>query len=374
MSAFDVLVRGGTVVMPAGVLHVDIGVVEGKITALAQELAGGGREEIEARGRHIFPGVIDAHVHFNEPGRADWEGLHSGSRALAAGGATLFFDMPLNAHPPTTDAASFRLKLAAAESQSLVDFALWGGLVPGNVERLAELADCGVVGFKAFMANSGIEDFACVDDGTLRAGMKRAATLALPVAVHAESETLTRRLAQERISSGRTSIRDYLESRPVAAELDALRRALEVAGETGCALHVVHVSCGAGIRLIAEARRAGLNVSCETCPHYLTLTAEDVEQIGATAKCAPPLRSAREQEELWRELLDGQVDTVGLDHSPAPPEMKRSANFFEVWGGISGGQHLSAAAAHRGAQQTRGRAAAPRQPRFRPSRQALQAA
>ncbi len=339
MSAFEVIVRDGMVVTPTGVLHADLGVVGGNITALAPELAGGGREEIEARGRHIFPGVIDGHVHFNEPGRADWEGLHSGSRALAAGGATLLFVMPLNAHPPSTEAASFRLKLAAAESQSLVDFAFWGGLVPGNVERLGELADCGVVGFKAFMANSGMDDFACVDDGTLRAGMKRAATLGLPVAVHAESETITQQLAQERIRSGRTSIRAYRESRPVAAELDAIRRALELAGETGCALHVVHVSCGAGIRLIAEARRAGLNVSCETCPHYLTLTADDVEQLGATAKCAPPLRSAREQEELWGELLAGQVDTVGSDHSPAPPELKRSANFFEVWGGISGGQH-----------------------------------
>jgi allantoinase len=339
MSAFDLIIRGGMVATPGGVLRADLGIIEGKIAELAQELAGSAREEIEAQGLHILPGVIDAHVHFNEPGRTQWGGFHSGSRALTAGGGTLFFDMPLNAHPPTTDAASFQLKWAAAESQSLVDFAFWGGLVPGNLERLGELAECGVVGFKAFMANSGIEDFPCVEDGTLRAGMKRAASLGLPVAVHAESEAMTRQLAQERINAGRTSIRDYLDSRPVAAELDAIRRALEMAGDTGCSLHVVHVSCGAGIRLIAEARRAGVNVSCETCPHYLTLTEEDVETIGAAAKCAPPLRSAREREELWQALLAGDIDTVGSDHSPAPPELKLSANFFEVWGGISGAQH-----------------------------------
>jgi allantoinase len=302
-------------------------------------LPGQGTGEVDARGLHVFPGLVDAHVHFNEPGRTEWEGIETGSSALAAGGATLFFDMPLNAHPPTIDAESFRLKLAAAERKSVIDFAFWGGLVPGNLDCLGELAECGVVGFKAFMANSGIDDFRSVDDATLRAGMKRAAQLGLPVAVHAESEDMTRELAQQCLASGRTSIRDYLASRTVEAELDAIRRALDMAGETGCALHVVHVSCGAGIRLITEAKVRGVNVSCETCPHYLALTADDVERIGATAKCAPPLRSSQEQDELWRCLLAGEIDTVGSDHSPAPPEMKRDTNFFKVWGGISGGQH-----------------------------------
>jgi allantoinase len=184
-----------------------------------------------------------------------------------------------------------------------------------------------------------MDDFACVDDRVLREGMKRAAQLRLPVAVHAESEPITRQFAQERLVRGRTSIRDYLASRPVTAELDAIRRALDLAGETGCALHVVHVSCGEGVELIAEARRRGVDVSCETCPHYLALTAADVEKIGPTAKCAPPLRSAKEQEALWQQLLAGQVTTVGSDHSPSPPDLKENANFFKVWGGISGAQH-----------------------------------
>jgi allantoinase len=339
MKTFEKIVRGGSVVTPAGVREADIGIGGGKIQALETSLAGDASEVIDATGLHVLPGLIDAHVHFNEPGREQWEGLETGSRALAAGGGTLFFDMPLNAHPPTVDAENFRLKLAAAERKSLVDFAFWGGLVPGNLDHLEALAGCGVVGFKAFMANSGIDDFACVDAQTLCEGMKRAARLRLPVAVHAESDTLTQELARERIASGRTSVRDYLDSRPVAAELDAIRCALDLAGETGCALHVVHVSCGAGVRLIAEARRRGVNVSCETCPHYLVLTEEDVERIGALAKCAPPLRSAAAQAELWECLLAGEIDTLGSDHSPSPPEMKQDANFFRVWGGISGVQH-----------------------------------
>ena len=302
-----------------------------------QRLAG--KEEIDARGLHVFPGVIDAHLHFNEPGRADWEGFETGSRALAAGGGTLCFDMPLNAHPPTIDAASFKLKLAVAQTKSLTDFAFWGGLVPANLDHLDELAQCGVVGFKAFMSSSGIDDFCSVDDHTLREGMKRAARLGLPVAVHAESETLARRLTQERLGQGRTSIRDFLESRPLEAELDAIRRAVDLAGETGCALQVVHVSCGAGIELIAGARRRGVNVTGETCPHYLTLTEEDMMRLGATAKCAPPLRSDAQRQELWRQLLAGNVSNVGSDHSPSPPEVKQGADFFKVWGGISGVQH-----------------------------------
>jgi allantoinase len=339
MSDVDLLLRGGTLVTPAGLAQADLAIADEQICALGPDLPGVGGEVVDATGLHILPGIIDSHLHFNEPGRTHWEGFATGSRAVAAGGGTAFFDMPLNAHPPTIDAPAFELKLAAAQKQSFVDFAFWGGLVPHNLDRLAELADCGVIGFKAFMADSGMDDFPCVDDPTLREGMKRAAHLRLPVAVHAESEAMTRRLAQERLAAGRTSIRDYLTSRPVAAELDAIRRALDLAGETGCALHVVHVSCGGGVQLITEARRRGVDVSCETCPHYLALTEADVEQLGAVAKCAPPLRSPKEQEDLWQRLIAGDLTTVGSDHSPCPPDMKQHANFFQVWGGISGAQH-----------------------------------
>jgi allantoinase len=337
---YDLIVRGGTVVAAEGAARADVAAADGVIAAIGPELAGGAREELDARGLHLFPGLIDAHVHFNEPGRADWEGWATGSSALAAGGGTLAVEMPLNASPPTCDAASFAQKLACAEASSLTDFALWGGLVPGDLSRLDELAACGVVGFKAFMSASGTPDFAAADDLTLYEGMARAAGLGLPVAVHAESDALTNALAARAVAEGRLGARDYLASRPVVAELEAMQRALLFAAETGCRLHVVHVSCGRGVALIAEARARGVDVTCETCPHYLVLTADDLERVGAAAKCAPPLRPAAEQAALWARLLAGEVTFVASDHSPAPASMKGATptGFFGIWGGIAGVQ------------------------------------
>jgi allantoinase len=339
MPDLDILLTGATVLTTSGPANVDVGVVEGKVVALQTALRVASREVVDVAGLHVLPGLIDAHVHFNEPGRAEWEGFETGTKALAAGGGTLFFDMPLNAHPPTIDAESFDQKLAVAKEKSLVDFAFWGGLVPGNLDKLEELAGRGVVGFKAFMSNSGIDDFQSVDDQTLREGMKRAAKLGKIVAVHAESDAITKELSRKFISAGKTSTRDYLDSRPIEAELDAIGRALEMAGETSCALHIVHVSCGAGIALIAAAKRLGVDVTCETCPHYLTLTEEDVVRLGTLAKCAPPLRPRAAQDSLWEYIKAGAVATIGSDHSPAPPDMKVDSNFFKVWGGISGVQH-----------------------------------
>jgi allantoinase len=339
MTSLDLIIRGGTVVTPEETRMEDIGILGSRIVELRPALGGSACETINAEGLHIFPGLIDSHVHFNEPGRTEWEGIETGSRALAAGGGTIFFDMPLNAHPPTLDADSFDQKLAAAEAKSFTDFAFWGGLVPENLGKLQELAERGVVGFKAFMSNSGIDDFPRADDLTLREGMKRAAALGKIVAVHAESESITSDLAQKFVSAGKTSVRDYLDSRPIHAELDAIQRALELAGETRCRLHVVHVSCGAGIALIASARKMGVDVSCETCPHYLVLTEEDMERIGPLAKCAPPLRPKQAQDALWQYLLTDQISCLGSDHSPSPHSMKTDQNFFRVWGGVSGIQH-----------------------------------
>jgi len=244
--------------------------------------------------------------------------------------------MPLNAIPPTVDGAAFDAKLAAAAGALRVDVALWGGLVPGDLDRLDELAARGVVGFKAFMSASGVEEFPAADDLTLLEGMARAARLGLPVAVHAESEALTARLARRAVAAGRTAMRDYLASRPVVAELEAIGRALAFAAETGCALHVVHVSTGRGVALVAEARARGVDVTCETCPHYLVLDAEDAMRLGAAAKCAPPLRAAEERDGLWG------VDLVATDHSPSPATLKHGDDMFAVWGGIAGAQTLLA--------------------------------
>jgi allantoinase len=324
----------------------DIAVEDGRITAIGPELAGAA-QEIDARGLHIFPGLIDVHLHFNEPGRTEWEGAATGSRALAAGGGTLFFDMPLNSSPCTVNAEAFDRKRAALEASSITDFGLWGGLIPGNVSEMAALADRGVVGFKAFLCDSGLPEFPRTDDVTLFEGLCEAARLGLPVAVHAESQEITHGLTQKIAAQDRGTVRAFLTSRPVLAELEAIQRATFLAREACAKLHIVHISSGQGVALAAEARAQGTDVSIETCPHYLFFTEEDVERLGAVAKCAPPLRDAAEQDALWAQLLAGTVDIVASDHSPAPPEMK-TGDFGKAWGGIAGVQSTLAVLLDRG--------------------------
>ncbi|HEY4301095.1 MAG TPA: allantoinase AllB [Candidatus Didemnitutus sp.] len=339
-STLDVIIRGGQVVTPTAVMPADIGVAGGRIAVVAPTVRENAAVEIDARGKHVFPGILDAHVHFNEPGRTEWEGLATGSAALAAGGGSWFADMPLNSVPPVIDAAAFAAKRRLAEEKSVVDFSLWGGLVPHNLDRLAELRDAGAIGLKAFMCGSGVDEFPGVTDAaTLRAGMKRAAALGMLVAVHAEDEAMAARLTAAQRSHGATDVRSWLKTRPVEVELSAIRMATDLAGETGCALHVVHVSSPEGIDLITQAEARGVNVTAETCPHYLLLNEEDVVRIGATAKCFPLLRPEPARRALWRLMESGCIDTIGSDHSPAPPSMKTSADFFEIWGGISGCQH-----------------------------------
>ena len=334
----DLLIRGATLVLPNGVIRADIAVSGGKIVKLGADLRWDAGEVIDATGLYGLSGILDSHVHFNEPGRTEWEGIETGSSALAAGGGTAFFDMPLNSLPPVTDAASLALKRQAGERHSLTDFAIWGGLVPGSVDQLEAMADAGAIGFKSFMCNSGVEEFARADPATLKAGMKRAAGLGMVVAVHAEDETLARLRTAEAHARGK-DIRTWLTSRPVELELEAIRTATDIAGETGCFLHIVHVSSPEGVALALEARRRGVNVTIETCPHYLLLTEGDVVALGAPAKCFPPLRTEGQRLGLWRAVESGGIDTIGSDHSPAPPSMKRSLDFFENWGGISGCQH-----------------------------------
>ena len=340
MSAYDLILRGGTLILPEGPRDADIAVVDGKIATIEPGLEGSAAEEIDAYGLHVLPGAIDAHVHFNEPGRTHWEGFATGSQALAAGGMTAFVEMPLNAYPPTNDAKSFDEKVALARASSVVDFAFYGGLVPGNLECLEELAGRGVAGFKAFMSTTGTIDFQTADDLTLYEGMAKAAELGLPVLVHAENKQITDELGRRRVGTLRTTMRDYLDSRPVVAELEAIERAILFAEETGCSLHVVHVSTGRGIALVAAARERGVDVTCETCAHYLVLDEKDAEALGAIAKCAPPLRPQEALESLWQQIHDGNIQFITSDHSPCPPEMKAGDDMFRAWGGISGCQSL----------------------------------
>jgi allantoinase len=338
MSSYDLIVRGARFGWLPGAPDGDVAVADGVIAAFGPEVPGDAAEVVDGRGLHLMPGAIDPHVHLNEPGRTDWEGIGFGTSALAVGGVTCAIDMPLNCSPPVLDWISFDLKAAKVPDAAVIDLALWGGLVPGDVDRLDELAARGVVGFKAFMSYGGLDDFPPADDLTLYEGMERAAALGLPVAVHAESNTITAGLAARAREEGRVGVRDYLASRPVVAETEAIARAIHLAAETGCSLHVVHVSSGGGVALVAEARARGVDVTCEVCPHHLVLSEDDHERLGAVAKCAPPLRPRAECEALWAALAGGDVAMVSSDHSPSPADLKEGDDHFAVWGGIAGAQ------------------------------------
>jgi len=322
-------------VTPGGLVKADLSIEDGIVRQIGPELSGD--TDIDAAGLHIIPAIIDVHLHFNEPGRTEWEGAATGSRALAAGGGAVFFDMPLNSTPCTVNAREFHRKREALAASSIADFGIWGGLIPGNRGEMAELAACGVVGFKAFMSDSGLPEFPRADDLTLWEGMAEAAALNLPVAVHAESEELTKQLSLRFALHGSSTIKDFLASRPVLAEVEAIQRAALFAQETGAKLHIVHVSSGRGVVAAENARQRGADLTIETCPHYLYFTEQDLERLGTVAKCAPPLRCASDQNELWSELLGGVIDIIASDHSPAPPHMK-SGEFMQAWGGIAGVQ------------------------------------
>ncbi|WP_066290873.1 allantoinase [Bacillus sp. FJAT-29937] len=339
MTNYDLIIKNGQIVTVDSVVQGDIAIKDGKIISAGKSIEGTAAKEINAEGLHILPGLIDTHVHFNEPGRAEWEGLETGSRSLAAGGVTTFFDMPLNSTPPTVNKENLEIKSSLAAEKSIVNPRFWGGLVPENIDDLKGLHENGVIGFKAFMSPSGIDDFNNVDDESIYKGMKEIASLGSLLAVHAESTVMCDQLASEKISQGKVSARDFVESRPIISEVEAVRRVLSYAELTGCKLHIVHASSRRVVKLINEAKESGLEVTVETCPHYLSLTVKDLEEKGVLAKCAPPLRDEDEVENLWAAVANGEIDVIGSDHSPAPASMKESTgNIFEGWGGISGAQ------------------------------------
>ncbi len=321
-------------VLPTGQKPADIAIKDGVIVAIGSEVAGA-EDVIDARGLVVLPGVVDAHVHFNEPGRAEWEGWEAGTRGAAAGGVTTVLEMPLNAHPPTTTPAAFDEKVAVASKKALVDFGLWGGLVPANLDNLQILHQRGVIGFKAFMSDSGIDDFPRVPDGVLAIGLKVTARLNAIVGVHAESQEMLE-------TAGAPNRLAWCRARPAAAEVEAIRRLLVCmrgAGK-GVRAHVVHVSCAAGLAEVDAARRKGVSITAETCPHYLAFTEDDFERIGPALKCAPPIRDAATRDALWKALLAGRVDLIGSDHSPCPAADKHKGedDIWRAWGGVAGVQ------------------------------------
>jgi allantoinase len=325
-----VIIRGGTVVTTRGAEHADIAIRDGRIVEIGPNLEREGNE-IDASGLHIFPGGIDSHVHFNEPGRTEWEDIAHGSAALAAGGYTTFIDMPLNNLPVTTTVEAFDLKLGAMKRSSKLDFGLWAGLVPGNLDQLEGLVERGVVGFKAFMCPSGIDEFPACDERTLREGMNRIAELESTLLVHAEAPA-------KLLAPRGTAAMDFIRSRPPEAEIEAIQELIAFARETRCRTHVVHVSTVPGITLIQEARMRDIDVSGETCAHYLLYAEEDLARLGGTGKCAPPFRSGGNRDDLKSMLAAGEIEMVVSDHSPSTLELKQGDDFLKIWGGISGCQ------------------------------------
>jgi allantoinase len=309
-------------------------VVEGDIDIAASEV-------VDLDGLVLLPGIIDDHVHFNEPGRENWEGYRTGSMAAAAGGITTFLEMPLNATPPTINRDLLDKKREAVKGESIVDYGNWGGLVDDNLKDLRALDDGGVIGFKAFMSNSGV-DFERVDDDVLYAGLKLAGELGNLVGTHAENEYVTSYLGQGLRDAGRNDRAAWYDSRPPAAELEAIQRACYWAGVAKGNLHIVHITIPDGIHAVVEAKERGISVTSETCPHYLVFDHDDFEEIGPAAKCAPPIRSRQTVEEMWELVLDGKVDTIASDHSPCLWSDKEPGMYdiWKAWGGISGVQTM----------------------------------
>jgi len=285
----------------------------------------------------ILPGLVDPHVHINEPGRTEWEGFRTATRAAAAGGCTLLVDMPLNCLPATTTVAALEAKRKAADDQCQVDWMAWGGVVSDNQEHIEDLATAGVPGFKCFLIHPGIDGFTMVSERQLRAALPHLARTGLPLLVHAELpgpvDAATQRLAHADWSKYET----YLQSRPDEAELSAIQLMISLCREYYFRLHIVHLATSRALDMLRSAKSEGLPVSVETCPHYLHLASEKIPDGQTLFKCAPPIRSRKNCEKLWKGLREGVVDLVATDHSPCPPEMKRldERNFRTAWGGIS---------------------------------------
>jgi allantoinase len=341
MAIDDFVLASTRVVTPQGMAPAAIVVSDGVITAVRKyDTAPDVLRRLDVGESVVLPGVVDTHVHVNEPGRTEWEGFETATRAAAAGGVTTIVDMPLNSIPVTTTVEALHQKAQAAAGRALVDYGFWGGVVPGNDAQLAPLARAGALGFKCFLVASGIEEFPAISSADLRRAMTTLAELRLPLLVHAELPGPIARAASSASRSHAAHPRryaSYVASRPREAELEAIDLLLRLCRETGCHVHVVHLSAADALDRLREARRSGLPVTVETCPHYLTFAAEDIPD-GATAwKCAPPIRERENRERLWHGLGDGTIDLVASDHSPAPPDLKclEAGDFLQAWGGVA---------------------------------------
>jgi allantoinase len=355
IAAPHLLLRSRRVVLPDGMGPASLELRGGVIAAVREHdaQANGGGEVVELGDLVVAPGLVDTHVHINEPGRTEWEGFASATRAAAAGGITTLVDMPLNADPPTTGLAALEAKLEAAAATALrADVGFWGGVVPDNTDGLAPLWEAGVMGFKCFLAPSGIADFAEVGEAELRRALPVLAELGAPLLVHAEDPGVLARASATARGLDPRAYATYLATRPPEAEVEAIRMLIGLCREFGTRIHVVHLAAAAALPLLREARDEGLPITVESCPHYLRFAAEEVPDGATELKCAPPIRGRENRDALWSALGAGSIDLIASDHSPCPPGMKERerGDFLAAWGGIAGLQ-LSLPAVWEGARE-----------------------
>ena len=337
----ELVIRSLRVVTPDAIGPASIHIQNGKISAIGPfDDFPLGCPTVEAGNSVVMPGLIDTHVHINEPGRTDWEGFESATLSAAAGGVTTLVDMPLNSIPATTTVEALEAKIAASQGKCWVDVGFWGGVVPGNARELERLFDAGVFGFKCFLVPSGVEEFPYVTESDLRVAMAELARMGRVLLAHAESpEAIAKALNAQREMrpSDQRRYSTYLRTRPPEAENDAIALIIGLSRHFGTRVHVVHLSSADALGILREAREEGLPITAETCPHYLCLAAEEIPDGATEFKCAPPIRERENRERLWAGLGEGVIDLVVSDHSPCPAGLKcgDSGDFLRAWGGIS---------------------------------------
>jgi allantoinase len=337
MSEYDLLVRAQRAVLPDGERGAEVTVRDGRIVAV-EPLGSGVDARVDAvvelaADEVLLPGIVDSHVHVNDPGRTEWEGFESATRAAAAGGVTTIVDMPLNSIPPTVDVAALEVKRKAADAQTWVDVGFWGGAVPGNLDDLRPLHDAGVFGFKCFLLHSGVDEFPALSPAEVEAAMREIAAFDGLLIVHAEDPDEIEHAA----NAGGRAYSDFLASRPRQAENLAIQHLIEQSRATGCRIHVLHVSSADALPMIRQAVADGVRISAETCPHYLTFMAEEIPEGATQYKCCPPIRESANRDLLWEGLRERTIDIVVSDHSPSTVDLKHldSGDFGTAWGGIS---------------------------------------
>ena len=332
------VIRGTRIVTPEGIRPASIHIEHGRIARVGSvDDPGSGNDVVDAEDLVVMPGLVDTHVHVNEPGRTDWEGFETATRAAAAGGVTTLLDMPLNSIPETTSVMALHEKARAARGKTWIDVGFIGGVVPGNASALGDLARAGVRAFKCFLVPSGVPEFHHVTQPDLREAMPILAELGLPLMVHAELPEVVEAATLDATAGDPTKYATYLASRPAAAEHEAVALVIELAELTGARAHVVHVSSAQTVRMVSSARARGVRITAETCPHYLWFDADEIPDGATEYKCAPPIRRIDDRDGLWSALSSGELQMIVSDHSPCPPILKRRdvGDFFVAWGGIA---------------------------------------